>query len=240
MNSVRALLFIVTGVVVALTSGCSTNKALKATEAPKPVGRPTLAAGDDIEFRFFYAPELNTSQRIRPDGTVSLSLVGEISAAGLTASQLDAKLEEQYAKHLRFPEVAVIVRGSHQQRVLVAGEVKNPGAIDMPSNMSVFEAVILAGGLDMTTGNPGKVIVLREDAASGKRQGYAVNLNKEMGGGASDPFMLQAMDIVYVPRTGIVNVNQFIDQYISGILPTGLVYSRQVGDGSVSVGKISN
>jgi len=217
--------------------GCSSTKARPAAEAPPPAPlRAVLGAGDEVELRFYYAAELNVQQQVRPDGKLSLQLVGDVDAAGLTPSDLDARLEGLYAQHLKYPEVSVIVRGSHAQRVTVGGEVARPGAIEMPAKLTLLEAILLSGGFDLKSADVRRVVVLRTDATTGRRVGYAVDLRDEMRGAATDPFVLQPTDLVYVPRTAIVDLNQYVSQRLGLILPEGLIYSRSLGDGSISVG----
>jgi polysaccharide biosynthesis/export protein len=216
--------------------GCSSTKARPAAEAPPAnAGNPVIGLGDELEVKFYYSPELNLQQKVRPDGMISLQLVGDVQAAGLTPTQLDATLQQLYSKHLKFPEIAIIVRGSYARRVLVGGEVNRPGVIDMPSTMSVLEAVLMSGGFNMNFANVGQVIVMRDDG-TGRRVGYAINLKDTIKGAAETPFMLQPQDIVYVPRTPVTDVNQFMQQYITNNIPAlGFQMTQQTPYGSYGV-----
>jgi polysaccharide biosynthesis/export protein len=224
------------GVAVLLSSGCSSTKARPASEAPPIVPvNPVIGLGDELEIKFYYSPELNLQQRVRPDGMISVQLVGDVLAVGLTPQQLDTQLQELYAKHLKYPEIAVIVRGSYSRRVLVGGEVARPGPIDMPANLSAFEAVLLAGGFNLVTADTMRVVVLRDDG-TGRRVGYAVNMKDTLKGATESPFMLQPTDIVYVPRTGVVDVNQAIQQYVNNNVPNlGFQMTQQTPYGSYGV-----
>jgi len=82
-----------------------------------------IQAGDQLDIKFFYNPELNDSVTVRPDGKISLQLVDEVQAAGQTPAQLDDFLTEKYAKELRKPVITVIVKSFASQRVYVGGEV---------------------------------------------------------------------------------------------------------------------
>lgn len=219
-----------------LTQGCNKTKAKPASEAPVAAAPSAiLGPGDEVEIKFYYAPELNTQQRIRPDGCISMQLVGDVVAAGLSPAALDQRLEEAYSDKLRYPEIAVIVRGSYTQRVLVGGEVQRPGAIEMPAKLSLMEAIILSGGFAAESANKQQVIIMRENA-DGERVGYAVDMRDAIKGGSYKPFMLAAGDIVYVPRSGISDVNLFIEQYINGVVPDiGLFYRRDFSNGSIGV-----
>lgn len=222
---------------VAGEAGCqSKTKAMDASKAPPVAARPVgiLGPGDELEVRFYYAPELNTTQAVRPDGMMTLQLVGDIAAADLTPGQFSERVRDAYSAHLKYPDCSVIVRRMNSRRVIVTGEVLRPGALDMPAPMTLFEAVALTGGFLHTTANVKQVIVTRDDG-HGKRVGYCINMADELNGATVAPFALAPNDIVIVPRTNIVNVNQFIQQYINNNLPNaGVVYTRQVGDGSAT------
>jgi protein involved in polysaccharide export with SLBB domain len=106
--------------------------------------------------------------------------------------------------------------------VYVAGEVQKPGLLDMPADMSVLQAVLASGGFNTTTAQTKQVLIIRQ--VGDKRVGYELNVEDALLGGEHASFMLQAQDIVYVPRTTITNVNNFVDQYISKIIPqTGFI-----------------
>ena len=214
-------------------AGCTRTKALPAADAPAAASLDAvLSPGDTIELKFPYAPELNDTQTVRPDGVVSLQLVGEVKVAGETPAALNDRLRAAYAAHLKNPAVTVVLRNEQGRRVFIGGEVRSPGRIDLPAPMNVFDALALAGGLDLTSAAVGDVIVMRTSGR--QRVGYRVDLRPTLRGEATVPFMLQPGDHVYVPRTAIVNVNQFMRQYVAGVIPrTGLVASKAVGGGAV-------
>ena len=225
------------GLVCVIGIGCNVApKARPASEAKAPTTQQamTLRPGDQIELKFFYAPEINDTQKIMPDGTIMLQLVGSVQAGGKTPGELAADLKSAYAEHLKYPTVTVIVREMLQQKVYVAGEVVQPGMVDLPGPMSVLEAVMGRGGFDMTTAEISSVVVMRHE--NGKRVGYKVDLKEAFAGGEVEPFMLQPQDIVFVPRTAVVNVNNFLEQYVAGVIPqSGFVYTRQTGDASFGI-----
>ena len=212
---------------VAVLGACDvTPKARPAREAPvlAPTTRPTvLRAGDKVEFKFPYAAEFNDSQQIRADGLVTLQIIGDVQAAGLTPGELSDQLKSAYASQLKFPQVTVILRDSYQRKIYVAGEVEKPGLLDMPTdNMDVFQAVMASGGFKTTFAQTKNVLIVRQ--VGPKRVGYVLNVEEAMLGGEHVPFLLQPQDIVYVPRTTITNVDNFVDQYISKIIPqTGFI-----------------
>ena len=69
-----------------------------------------IQSGDQLDIKFFYNPELNETVQVRPDGKISLQLIDEVQAAGLTPSRLDELITKKYTPELRKPEIAVILR----------------------------------------------------------------------------------------------------------------------------------
>ena len=89
-------------------------------------GAYRLVPGDVIEIRLFYNPELNEQVQIRPDGRVSLQLIGEVGVAGQTISEATAYLSKAYLKEVRVPGLTLQVRAFGAQKIYVTGEVNRP------------------------------------------------------------------------------------------------------------------
>jgi protein involved in polysaccharide export with SLBB domain len=207
--------------------------ALPVGEAPSPE-RVALSAGDAIEIKFFYTPQLNEIQTLRPDGKISLQLVGEVDAQGKTPSELCSELTRIYSPYLRDPNVTVIVRTFYNRRVYVGGQVMKPGLVEMPAKLTALEAIIQAGGFDMRDAELRNVIVIRHK--DNQRYGYSLNLKPFLTGGEIQPFYLEPQDILYVPQTEIAQANQWIDQHINKLVPqTGFSFSRTIGKSTIGV-----
>ena len=194
----------------------------------------TFSPGDSIDVKFFYTPELNETQDVRPDGKIALQIIGEVAAAGKTPAQLRWLLEKLYASHLKDPEISVVVRSFSNQRVYVGGQVMRPGTIEISGRITALEAIMQAGGVDFREAQVKNVVVIRH--YEGTRYGYLLNMEPILAGKESRPFFLEAKDIVYVPRTEIAKVNQWIDQYINKIVPqTGFTYYQRRGDSTIGL-----
>ena len=187
-----------------------------------------LEPGDEVEVIFYYTPELNITQMVRPDGKIALQLIGEVDVHGKTPGELRKELLGLYAPHLKNPEVAVIMRTLRNRRVFVGGQVVTPGVIEMPGKTDVLEAVMQAGGFILPLAEVKNVIVIRHKDE--QRYAYSVNLAPALKGKASKPFFLRPQDIVYVPRTKITKVGQWVDQHINSLMPeTGFFFRRSYG-----------
>lgn len=180
-----------------------------------------LSPGDVIEVKFFYSPELNEVLAIRPDGFVSLQLVGEVQSAGLTPAELTAALRQAYAKVIRVPEVTVIVKEFAPARIYVGGEVVSPGTMVLRGQVTLAQAVVERGGAK-PTGRLTEVLLLRHlgtDSASVSK----VDLKAVLKGAAPD-VVLRPYDVVFVGQSTIAQVATFVDQYINAIVPKALSF----------------
>lgn len=220
-----------------MSAGCKTADVVRPEKGnSQPDARVVLAPGDLVDIKFFYTPELNESQNVRPDGKISLQLVGDVMAAGLTPAQLKDNLEKTYAGLIEKPSVAVIVRTLNHRSVYVGGAVNLPGMIEMPGNITALSAIIRAGGFNLNEAAVENVIVIRQEGAV--RKAYSLDFQEEVKGGIpqEEPFYLHAQDIVYVPRTKIVNALQWVDQHINRIVPQfGFTYFYTSGNSQIGV-----
>jgi len=141
-------------------------------------------------------PELCRTIPVRPDGKMSLPLVNDIQAAGLTPGELRAQLTERLAVYLPSPEVSVIVREVHSVKVAVVGAVKMPGHYEVNSPATVLELIARAQGLTDFAARD-KIVVLRQDGTTTKR--IAFNYRKVAEGHDQDNFYVRPGDIIVVP-----------------------------------------
>lgn len=214
--------------VLAFIPGCHSTASSRIVGEP-PVSAPAkeyrIQPGDQLDVKFFYNPELNEFLTVRSDGRITLQLVNDVVAAGLTPSELTDVLTKAYAAELTNPEIAVIVKTPILERVYVDGEVNRAGLVNLTGPTTALQSIAQAGGMK-DTARPEEVIVLRrgEDQVV---QAIRVNLKKVVTGkDSTQDIFLRANDIVFVPKTTIANVNAWIDTYIrkNVPLPIGLSY----------------
>lgn len=187
----------------------------------RPQSEYRIQVGDQLDIKFFYNSELNESVQVRPDGKISLQLLGEIIIYNMTPSELENMLKEKYSPHLATAEVAVIVRAFNMQKVYVDGEVARPGALPLVGFMTVLQSISQAGGVK-SNARTGEVLVIRR-GEGGKPVVLKVNVNRAAKGkDMSQDVYLAPFDIVYVPRTAVGDVNQFVDNYIRKNIPIGV------------------
>lgn len=140
---------------------------------------------------------LSRTAPVRPDGKISLPLLNDIQAAGLTPMQLRDVIVKKLVEYMPNPEVSVIVREVNHFKVSVLGEVKKPGRYDFRSDATVLDAIALAGGFNDFAARS-KIMILRNNGGATKR--IPVNYNRIVAASAEqDNFVLQPGDIVLVP-----------------------------------------
>lgn len=224
MKEMVTIVFVL--VLLLLLSACS-NKVVKNPAVavhPNDLAQPVpqqeyrITVGDELDIKFFYNPELNENITVRPDGRISLQLVHEIMAAGRTPAELTTILTGKYAAEIERPEITVIVRSFSTQRVYVDGEVNTPGVLDLVRPLTVLQSISRAGGLKETA-RINEILVIRRQADN-KFLIVPVNLEKAIDGtDVGQDIPLTPYDIVFVPKSPIANLNQWVDQYIRKMIP---------------------
>jgi protein involved in polysaccharide export with SLBB domain len=196
-----------------------------------------LKEGDDLDLRFVYQPELNLGVRIRSDGKISLPLLGDVRAAGLTPSKLRDDLGTRYGKHIKHPDVAVLVGPSTakkvfadeaylmvtiqrlaSQTVYVGGEVKSPKVVPYDGQITTWQAIMQAGSFT-DEADLAHVVILRRGQYE---QGAWIRTNLEMpldGERFPNDLALRTGDVVIVPKSGIAKWDLWVKQYIRDALP---------------------
>ncbi|WBQ08912.1 polysaccharide export protein [Hyphomonadaceae bacterium ML37] len=174
--------------------------------------------GDTVTVTIHTAQELSGDYLVGPDGRANLPLAGAVMVAGSTAPEAANLIAQRYVRTLRDPIVEVRPAAFGSQRILVGGEVASPGLFDLPSQrIGVLEATVLAGGLTIRA-RRSEIVVLRR-AANGGLMMRTVNLSRAQRGEPADAVPLSRFDIVFAPRRGIAEVNDFIELYVRNILP---------------------
>jgi polysaccharide biosynthesis/export protein len=140
---------------------------------------------------------MSRTVQVRPDGMISLPLIDEVAAAGLTPAQFRDVLAKRQAEFIPSPDVSVIVTDVRSYKVPVLGEVVKPGRFELKSYTTILDVLAQAGGFTQFAGR-GSIIVFRPNGRTMKRIPF--NYNKVVAsGGEGENIYLQPGDIVLVP-----------------------------------------
>ena len=140
---------------------------------------------------------MSRSVPVRPDGKISLPLLGEFEASGLTPKQLEVQLAKRLSTLVTNPEVTVIVEQIKSQKFNIMGEVARPGSFPLTKPMTVLDALSVAGGLKDFAKSK-KIYVLRRNR-DGSTQKIAFNYKKAIQGLSQENFELEERDTIVVP-----------------------------------------
>ncbi len=183
-----------------------------------------LYPGDTMEIATPSAPELNRTVTVQPDGRIALPLIAPVMVADRSVADAQAAISGAYAAVLRHPAVEVAVKTPSPIKIFVGGEVDKPGVFDMPGDVNVLQAVVMAGGFKPTA-TQSKVIVIRR-GADGRPMVRTVNLARFIQDPArTDAVPVRRFDVIIVPRSGISQLGLFVQQYLRDTLPLSFSYA---------------
>ncbi len=170
------------------------------------------------------APELARTVTVQPDGRITLPLIRPVMAADRSVLEIESSLAQAYSTQLLRPEVDVSVKQAAPLQVFIGGEVKNPGVYAMPGDINALQGVILAGGF-LATSRRQEVVVIRR-GPDGRPMMRTVDLRAAIYNPAGrDAVPLRRSDIIYVPRSTIAEIDNFVQQYLVQTLPIQFSYA---------------
>lgn len=204
-----------------------------------------LHANDEIEIKFPYQSQLNEVVRLRPDGMVQLQMIGTVRAEGLSPEELKQVLVERYARYLRRPDLAVIVKSANSQsvrtaggagragmrglkpvlmvrsfqplQVFVGGEVARPGTLAYRPGLSLLQAMIEVGG-QLPSGELNELVILRR-AADNSVELLRAGTNAQMVRAPMQDIPLRPFDVVILPKTNVATLADTLNQYVYNLVP---------------------
>ncbi|WP_224368873.1 polysaccharide biosynthesis/export family protein [Hyalangium versicolor] len=157
----------------------------------------TMGPGDMVEVRVFQEPDHSGVWRVSPEGTIDYPLCGKVTLAGRTSSTAADALQECLARYLRRPQVSVLIREYNSKKIFVFGEVQKPGTFPYDGEMSIIQAITLAGGFTRTAAQNSTNVTRLVD---GQERKIRVPV-EDIGVGREKNFLLQPGDIVFVPES---------------------------------------
>ena len=184
----------------------------------------TIEPGDELEVVFTYWPELTATQTVRSDGKISLRYIDDVAVAGLEPEVCSETLNGLYEDILNNPDIKVVLRAENRH-VYVGGEVRLSSSLNglyrvpLVGKLTPMEAIMQAGGFTKASAKLSNVLIIRR--FDDKRYARTVDLRRNFKDAEGAPFYLEPNDIVFVPRTKIDRINQWVEQFIDKIFPRG-------------------
>ncbi len=185
--------------------------------------RYQLRRGDIFDIEFTFSPEMNQTVTIQPDGYVTAKVIGSLRAEGLTIPELTNELKNAYAKILHDPVITIVLKDFEKPYFIAAGQLGRPGKYDLRSDITVTEAVAIAGGFNDKAKH--SQVVLFRPAANDMFEARIVNVKKLMASRElSEDIHLQPGDMLYVPQNKISRIERFLRAANVGMYVNPLSY----------------
>jgi len=204
--SARLRIVSLAAALICISVACAQNPPAQKPDAiqkPAVVTPPVVDADykigpqDVVRIDVWKEPDISRTIPVRPDGKVSLPLLNDVQAAGLTAMQLAGSLRESLSKYLTSPQVTVTVTEINSRRVYITGEVTRAGALPLLPNMTVLQALSSAGGFTQFAKLKNIYVLRTED---GKQLKHPFNYKEVVKGNlAEQNILLQPGDVIVVP-----------------------------------------
>jgi len=239
LATARPLLLSLLALALALVTGCTATRVrarrtlplstFLARSQPYASQAYRIVAGDQLSTRCYFNPQLDEDVQVRPDGKISLSLLGEVPAAGRTVAELSAAVTKGYETYFVKATAVVIVRAFNGARVFTAGELQNPGGFSILTGArTVLESISMSGGIT-NEATLKQIILIRRLPGTTEPMVAELRIADALSG--EDPTQnvdLMPGDFVYVPKSGAADFNLAMQQYLLNNLNT----STYVGVGT--------
>ena len=205
----------------AVTPGSATSSKNVDAANPGEIANPSeeeyrIGANDLLEISVFQVKELDRTVRVNSHGLITLSLIGAVQAAGLSATELEARIAAKLSEsYLQDPQVSVFIKEFTSQRVTIEGQVEKGGIFPIAGRTTLLQAIALAGGIKEIA-DTSEVRVFRLDKG-GTRQVLLYDLDQVRSGAVADPAM-KNNDIVVVDKSGSKNVLKVIADTLRGFI----------------------
>ncbi len=183
--------------VLAMSVSASSAQVVLRSEDDAP-NAYAIGVGDVVEISVWKNPELSVTVPVRPDGRISLPLLGDIQASGMTPLALKDELSLKFREFVTAPSVSVVIKEINSRKVYVTGEVATPGAYDLQPRAKLMQVMAMAGGL--TPYAKGRVVVLRDSTDGKADKRYEIEINTIISGRRpEDNIILQPGDTLIFP-----------------------------------------
>jgi polysaccharide biosynthesis/export protein len=171
--------------------------------------RYRLQPGDILEISFRYSPEFNQTVTVQPDGYISLEVSGDLKVAGTTVEEARRMILRKASERLQDPVASVMLKEFQRPYFVVAGEVAQPGRIEMRERVTALQAIMLAGGMKESA-KSSQVVVFRK-INSDMAEVKLLNLKSiRRTSDLENDLTLQPGDMVFVPRDKMTKIERFM------------------------------
>ena len=171
--------------------------------------RYRLQPGDVLEVQFRYSPEFNQTVTVQPDGYLSLAVGGHLKVGGRTLQQLRNLILAKARLRLESPELTLVLKEFQKPYIVVAGEVNQPGKIELRERLTAIQAVLLAGGMKETAKSSQILIFRKLNGDTAEVKVLNLKVLKRTSDLEND-LALQAGDMIMVPRNRISKIERYI------------------------------
>ena len=207
-------------VLLVTTAGFGNEEFIVPPQELPPVltGPYRISVGDVLDVNFYKTTEFSQKVTVGPDGAIYLPLVGRVTVVGRTVDDVTAELMAGYGREMVDPQITVGVSEFSGLSVYIGGEVLSPGMLDYRGGLTLVQAITEAGGFNRRARR--KEVLLIRPGPDSQPLGTIVDVKEILRKGQlANDIPLAPLDIVYVHHKKIVNVNIFVQQYISNNLP---------------------
>lgn len=171
--------------------------------------RYVLHSGDVLDIQYRYTPEFNQTVTVQPDGFVSLEIGGDVKVSGRNLEQVRSIILAKARMRLASPELVVVLKEFQKPYVVVAGEVAQPGKLEMREDLTALQAVLLAGGFK-DSAKSSQVLVFRKlNASTAEVKSLNFKSLKQTGDLEND-LTLQPGDMILVPRNRLSKIERYV------------------------------
>jgi len=198
--------FIVILLTTWLLSSCSTAYNWLETSPPEEnstIAEYKIGIGDQLDINVWQNQDLSLSMLVRPDGKISVPLLGDVTAVGIPAEELATHISKRLSKFIRSPKVTVIVTSpisaEFLTRVRITGAVQSPQSIPYRQGMTILDLVLQAGSLTEFANGDEAILYRKTDSGI---KGYAIKLNRIIKqGDITTNYELRPSDILIIPES---------------------------------------
>ncbi len=194
----------------------TSTTSIKSTEFKSRNPRYHIEAGDTFDLTFDLSPEFNqVAVAVQPDGFVTLKGVGELKVAGQTVPELTSTIREAYGKILNNPMISVVLKEFEKPYFIADGQVAKPGKYEMHGNMTLTQAIAVAGGFQSSAKHSQVVLFRRVDDQWTEAKLINVKQMEKNRDLKEDPF-LHSGDMLFVPKNTLSKIDRIIPNLSMG------------------------